>query len=280
MSQEDTSVRQAVEQCACGAAAASNGAATIATFDSRLYRLAACEDCPRRHIDHRIDIAPEGFLQALEAYQKDYYERVVEARGDEFLQSAATRLDAAWNAPVRRMLVEVLGARAAPTILDLGCGAGTAARFLAQSNVPVARYIGMDISDGYLNVARHFLYPFPASFSRRSSFDFEANGYELGIDRADAFLSLMVFSHMPRRHVAGILGKLRDIGRKDVIVQDYIAPDVERDDLFMMLNETFPLFVHNMPGMLASAGFRIVRTERTLPLYGGSNWKVLHAVRT
>lgn len=280
MSDSQSHIRQTVEHCACGATVATESGGAVATLDTRLYRLAACETCARPHIDHRIDIAPDGFLAALEAYHKDYYEKVVETRGVDFLQSAATRLDATWNAPVRRMLVEVLRSVPPPTILDLGCGAGTAPRFFAQSTTPLAGYVGLDISEGYLQVARSMAYPFPALFSRVSSFDLEAKEYELEVDRADIFLSLMVFSHMPRRHVEGVLGKLRDVGCEHVIVQDYIAPHVERDDLFVMLNETFPLFVHDVPGMLAEAGFKIVRTERTLPLYGGSNWKVVHASRS
>ena len=220
--------------------------------------------------------APPGFLDAVEAYHRSYYSDTVQQKGADFIEAARYRLDSAPNVVTKALLKDVVGAIAWPRIIDLGCSAGTAARFLAQESIGIKEYVGLDISDAYLKAADRD-YPFPAKLRRLSSFDLEANGYDFGAE-ADVFLSLMVFSHLPHRHVLGIIKRLAEMRVGHLVLQDFIPEKGTSAGRFLMLNETFPLFVHDLLAMLDEHGFEVRRMERTLPLYGGASWRVLHAV--
>lgn len=267
-----------VTTCSCGAYVVVERSDTVASIDPRFHALVTCGTCDRQMIDHRMDIAPPGFLDAVEAYHRAYYSETVEQKGAEFIEAARYRLDSAPNVVAKALFKDVVGNLGSPRILDFGCGAGTAARFLAQEGIGVKEYVGLDISDAYLKAADRD-YPFPAKLRRLSSFDLEANGYDFGAE-ADVFLALMVFSHLPHRHVLGIIKRLAEMRVGHLVLQDFIPEKGTSAGRFLMLNETFPLFVHDLLTILEQHSFAVRRIERTLPLYGGANWRVLHAVRT
>ncbi|MBN1437802.1 MAG: class I SAM-dependent methyltransferase [Anaerolineales bacterium] len=80
-------------------------------------------------------------------------------------------------------------------VADLGCGNANAARWLAAHNPP-CRYLGLDLSDPLLEIARSADFPFPAEFR-------QADFFESGWDRMPAaepfgfVLAFAVLHHIP-----------------------------------------------------------------------------------
>lgn len=95
---------------------------------------------------------------------------------------------------VKRLLERIPPAAA---VIDLGCGNGNAAKFLAESGFGGA-YKGFDLSSGLLDIARAVPHPFPASFGQA---DFLAEGWSQAIpgQAYDFALAFAVLHHIPGR---------------------------------------------------------------------------------
>ena len=123
-------------------------------------------------------------VQRLNALTREFYDQHAEAFADSRPRLAAG---------VRRVLAQVPpGAR----VLEIGCGDGKAARWLARQAAP-AFYLGMDSSEGMLERARRYSAAAaarPPDGARKSP-----PAYDLG---AEAF----VFWEMLRASAPGSLG--------------------------------------------------------------------------
>ena len=186
------------------------------------------------------------------------YDAVAQAYGDRF----ADELD---GKPVdREMLddfardVEGLG-----SVVDLGCGPGQVAAYLAAHRVPV---VGVDVSPGMVTSARqrHPHLDFEVGDMRNLAF---GGGTLAGIV---AFYSII---HIPRDEIPAVLAEQRRVLRPGglLLLAFHVGDRVEHIDEF--LGETVSLdFVFftraEMEDHLDAAGFELVRSRQRGPYTG------------
>jgi len=81
---------------------------------------------------------------------KDYFERSYAEHGESIKTVG-------WNAKSQRQRFEVLcqiGDLEGKNILDVGCGFGDFYDFLGKENISIGGYVGVDISERFINIAR------------------------------------------------------------------------------------------------------------------------------
>ncbi len=163
----------------------------------------------------------------------------------------------AEKAQAIRGFIEALDLGTETRVLDIGCGTGVLAPFIAEKLGSRGSCVGLDISEAMIEEARKKNFDTRFSFIRKDIYHFDAER-----ESFDAVIAYQVFPHLHDKEKAlSIFGRLLKPGGRLCIA--HVASSIEINKLHKervsnpVLKTDYLPTAHDLAGMLLSAGFRV-----------------------